>query len=138
MSVLLGEFREDVALFEHHGFVVGVAEDATGHLLAAVLGVQHLVADFDVDGLALAVVVESAGANGEYVAELPLLAGGIGDNEAAGAHLILLDLLDDDAIAQWDDLRRALAGVLAFRCCGHCGLPPTDPVTRLALAPGEC
>src|SRR3990172_6918694 len=56
----------------------------------------------DVDGDALAVVIEPAGADGEHLAHLGLFASGVRNDEAGGADLLLPDLLYEDAVAQGD------------------------------------
>src|SRR4051794_21578923 len=84
---------------------VGLAQDQQvlavhGDLGAAVLGVQDLVALADVEGDALAVVVELAVADREHLALLRLLLGRVGEHDAGGGGRLLLDGLDDQAIAQ--------------------------------------
>src|SRR3989304_3362270 len=66
---------------------------------AGVRGEEAAVANIDVHGDALPVVIEPAGADGEHLAHLGLLAGGIGNDETGGADLLLPDLLHEDAVA---------------------------------------
>ena len=65
---------------------------------AAVLAVDDLVADGDVHGDAVAVVVDATGTDAQDLALLGLLLGGVGDHETRSGGLLRLDLLDDDAI----------------------------------------
>ena len=60
---------------------------------AAVLGVEDLVALGDVERAALAVLVDRAVADGEDLALLRLLLGGVGEDDAARGRLLLLDRL---------------------------------------------
>src|SRR3990172_2825699 len=99
---LLSQLGQDIGLPEDEELLVLGAEDAAGHLLAGVLGVEDTVAHTDVHGDALAVVVEAAGSDGEHLAHLGLLTGGVRDHEAGGADLLLPDLLDEDTVAQGD------------------------------------
>src|SRR4029453_1696158 len=66
---------------------------------AAVLGVDDLVTDLDVEGHAVA-VLEASGTDGQDLALLGLLLGGVGDDQARGGHLLALARLDDDAVLQ--------------------------------------
>src|SRR4029453_19369460 len=63
---------------------------------AAVLGVDDLVTDLDVEGHAVA-VLEAAGTDGQDLALLGLLLGGFGDDQAGRRHLLALARLHDDA-----------------------------------------
>src|SRR5690242_1761282 len=65
----------------------------------AVLRVDDLVADLDVDRDALA-VLEPAGADGDDLALLRALLRGVGDDEPGGRHLLFLAGLDHDAVLQ--------------------------------------
>src|SRR5215213_10570925 len=83
-----------------------------GDLRAAVLRVEDLVALGDVERDALlAVLVPPAVAGCQDLAALRLLLGGVGEDDAAGGRLLLLDRLDDHAIAQGLQL--------------HCAEPPS-------------
>src|SRR3990172_5870531 len=117
-SVFLPQLGQDVVFLEDHVLVFVTAKDAAGDFLAAVLGVEDAVAGLDVDGDALAVIIDAAWADGDDLAHLGLLAGGVGDDEAAGADFFLLALLDDDAVAQRDELGAGLHGGLRSRLCG--------------------
>src|SRR5437764_14626919 len=83
---------------------VGLAQDEQvlaldGDLGAAVLGVQDLVALGHVEWRALAaVLVDLPLANCEDLAALRLLLGRVGEDDAAGGGLLLLDRLDDQSI----------------------------------------
>src|SRR5689334_6860151 len=68
---------------------------------AAVLAVQDLVALGDVQRDALlAILVVPAVAHGDDLALLRLLLGGVGEDDAAGSRLLLLDRPHDQTIAQ--------------------------------------
>ena len=72
-----------------------------GDLGAAVLAVDDGVADLDVDGDDLAGLLGAAArADGEDLALLGLLLGGVGDDQAAGGGLLGLVGLDDDAVVE--------------------------------------
>src|SRR5215207_4639174 len=92
---LADDDREHVARRQHE--VVLAAEL---HLGAAVLRVDDLVADGDVERDAVAVVVDATGAHCHDLALLGLLLGGVGDHETRRGGLLCLDLLDDDAILE--------------------------------------
>src|ERR671921_811812 len=99
---------------------VGLAEDEEVltldlDLRAAVLGVQDLVTLGDVERDALlALVVPLAVTDGDDLALLGLLLGGVRKDDAAGGGLLLLDCLDDQAIAQGLELHVASTrGLLA-------------------------
>jgi hypothetical protein len=85
---------------------VGLAEDeqvVAVHLdlRAAVLGVQDLVALGHVQRDALlAVLIPLAVADGKDLPLLGLLLGGVGEDDARGGRLVLLERLDDQPIAQ--------------------------------------
>src|SRR5215468_3993807 len=68
---------EDVAGGEYEVLLTGVLD-----LGAAVLGVDHGVADLDVDRHPVTLVVETAGAHSEDGALLRLLLGGVRDHQA--------------------------------------------------------
>src|SRR3990172_4231527 len=96
---LLSQLGQDIGLPEDEELLVLGAEDAAGHLLAGVLGVEDAVAHVDVHGDALPVVIEPARADGEHLAHLGLLASGVRNDETGGADLLLSDLLYEDAVA---------------------------------------
>src|SRR3954451_19429335 len=95
--VLLGlDLGEDVGLAQNEQ-VLAVDLD----LGAAVLGVEDLVALRDVERDALlAFIVEAALAHGDDLALLGLLLGGVGEDDAAGGRLLLLDRPHDEPVAQ--------------------------------------
>src|SRR6185503_1048500 len=72
-AALIGDDREDVLLADDEELLLVDLE-----LGPRVLGVENLLADFDVDRLALSLIVEGARADGEDLALLGLLLGGIG------------------------------------------------------------
>ena len=86
---------EDVGLAQHEQ-ILAVDLD----LGPAVLAVEDLVALLDVERDALAVLVELAVADGEDLALLRLLLGGVGEDDATRGGLLLLDRPHDQAIAQ--------------------------------------
>src|SRR5690348_5219983 len=91
---LLLDDGEHVARGEHKELLARVLD-----LGAAVLAVQHHVADLDVDGHALgARVVEAARAHGQDFALLGLLLGGVRDNQAGRRGLLSLERLDHDPV----------------------------------------
>ena len=72
-----------------------------GDLGAAVLGVDDGVADLDVEGDELARGLgATAGADGEYLALLGLLFGGVGDDQAGGGGLLGFTGADDDPVVK--------------------------------------
>src|SRR4051812_8189897 len=90
------DLGEDVALAKHEELL---AVDLD--LRAAVLAVQDLVALGDVQRDALlAILVVPALADGDDLALLRLLLGGVGEDDAAGSRLLLLDRPHDQTIAQ--------------------------------------
>ena len=106
---------------------------------AGVLGVEDLVADLDVHRLALAVVVEAAGAGGEDRALLRLLLGRVGQDDAALGHLLAGGGLDDDAVASGRSLVAvAVANAVPSWNCLSAGSPARETSTALdwADAPG--
>src|SRR5262245_2361471 len=92
---LLLDNREHVAGGEHQVLLARVLD-----LGAAVLAVQHDVADLDVDGDAGALVVETARADRQDLALLGLLLGGVRDNEPGRGDLLGLQRLDHDAVLE--------------------------------------
>src|SRR5258708_14485285 len=90
-SGLLLDDREHVAGREHQVLLARVL-----HFGAAVLAVQHLVADADIERDALARVVNTARANREDLALLGLLLRGVRDNQPGCGDLLCLKRLDHD------------------------------------------
>ncbi len=70
------------------------------HFRAGILADEDLVADLDVEGDLLAVLVEGAGAEGDDLGFLGLLLGGVRDDDAALDLFSLFDALEEDAIAE--------------------------------------
>ena len=66
------------------------------HFGATVLGIQHLVADLDVDRNALTGVVTTARADGQDFALLRLLLGVVRDEQTGSGLGLGFRLLDDD------------------------------------------
>ena len=93
---LLLDDREDVASGEEQVLLTVVL-----HLGAAVLAVDDDVADRDVEGDALvAILIETAGSDGQDLALLGLLLGGVGDDEARSSGLLGVEGLDQDAVLE--------------------------------------
>src|SRR5918998_3761561 len=112
---LAGDLRQDVGLAQDEELLT-----VDGDLCSAVLGVEDLVALVDVERNALVVVTELAVADGQDLAALGLFLGRVGEDDAAGGRLLLLDRLDDQPIAEGLEL--------------HGAKPPfTGFVIRLAL-----
>src|SRR4029077_12414116 len=94
------DHAEDV-LLAHDEVFLAVDLD----LRSGVLAEQDLVADLDVERRQLAVVVHLALADGDDLAVLRLLLGGIRNDDAAlGLFHRVFESPDDDAILQWPDL----------------------------------
>src|SRR3954449_8815781 len=89
----LDDFREDVGLAEDLD-LLAVHLDLGPRVLAE----EDLVPLHDADGRALARVEHAARADGEHLAPLRLLLGGVGQHDPAGGLFLGLDLLDHDAI----------------------------------------
>src|SRR4051794_3077969 len=109
---LAGDLGQDVGLAQHEE-VLAVDHDVR----AAVLGVEDLVALRDVDGNTVAIVVDLALADGENLAALRLLLGGVGEHDAARRRLLLLYRLDDQAIAQRLELHGPNLQNGTYVCC---------------------
>src|SRR5215211_2667292 len=95
IGVLAGDLGQDVGLAQDEQ-VLALDVD----LRAAVLGVEDLVVLGDVERNPLAVVPYLAVAYCEDLAALRLLLRGVGEDDAACGRLLLLDRLDDQAIAE--------------------------------------
>src|SRR3954462_5858108 len=109
-----GDDGEDVAGGEDEVLLAAVLD-----LGAAVLAVDDLVADLDVERDALgAVVVETAGTDRQDLALLGLLLGGVRDDEAGSGGLLGLEGLDDDAVFERLDGNRH-GGDLPFGTVGN-------------------
>src|SRR5688572_24201176 len=78
-GALLRQLGEDVALAEDLDFPAAHLD-----VVAAVLAVDDLVADLDVQHRPLAAVAELAGADRQHSAALRLLLGRVGQQDAAG------------------------------------------------------
>src|SRR4051794_12006959 len=90
---------------------VASAEDevlvaAVLHLGPAVLAVDHLVADGDVERDPVAVVVDATRADGQDLTLLRLLLGGVRDDQAGGRGLLGVEGLDDDPVLERLDVDR--------------------------------
>src|SRR6188508_2051143 len=115
--VLLGDDREDVARGEDEVLLAGVLD-----LGAAVLAVDDLVTDSDVERNAVAVVVDATGTDRQDLALLGLLLGGVRDDETGGRGLLGLHGLDDDAVFErLDGNRHGGTSPSGQSRCGHGG-----------------
>src|SRR5918993_1745134 len=83
------DHAHDVGLL-HDEEVLAVDPD----LRAGPLAEQDAVADLDVEGLDLAVLVARPGADGDHLAFLRLLLGGVGNDDSALGLLLGLDAAD--------------------------------------------
>src|SRR5262249_26282580 len=70
------------------------------HLGARPFAEQHAVADLEVDGNELALLVTAARAHSQDFTLRGLLLGGVGNDDAAGGLLLGIDALDDDAVVK--------------------------------------
>src|SRR5665647_1145732 len=93
--------REDVTSGQDEVLIAVVLD-----LGAAVLAVDDLVADGNVERNAVAVVVDAAGPDRQDLALLGLLLGGVRDHEARCSGLLGLAGLDDDAVFEGLDGNR--------------------------------
>src|SRR5439155_18468634 len=107
---------------------------------AAVLGVDHRVADLHVDRHAVALVVEATGADGEDRALLRLLLGGIGDHDARRRRGLRLVRLDQNPVLERLDrnLRRGSHGhtLLGYWVC-FTTCRQAAPSSRVPAPPGS-
>src|SRR6266516_2953202 len=128
---LLFDDREDVACGQHEVLLAGVLD-----LGAAVLAVEHDVADRNVERDAVAVVVEAAGADGDDGALLWLLLRGIRNDDARGSRRLGFVRLDHEAVLERFDAdlggghgESPLLGSIcpmAMPCCRRGGQPVTS------------
>src|SRR3954468_1459840 len=97
--------REDVLLADDEELLVVDLELGPG-----VLRVEDLVADLEVDRLALAVIEDPARPDGQDAALLRLLLDSVREDDAALGHLLTGSRLDHDAIAERAKLRGGRGG----------------------------
>src|SRR5689334_14885545 len=71
---------------------------------ARVLPDQHVIADLDVHGNGLPLIVDTTAADGDHGGLLGLFFRGVGDDDAADALLGRLDSLHEDAVPQWSNV----------------------------------
>src|ERR1700751_4099676 len=64
------------------------------------LSKEHAVADLDIERVEFAIITSRAGPGGDDLAFHRLFLGGIGDDDAAGGLLLLLDATDQHAVLQ--------------------------------------
>src|SRR5207247_1537062 len=120
-------------VFAHDEVILTIELD----LLAGILAEQDRVARLHVEGDALAVVFGLPGADGDHLALLGLLFGGVGDDDAADFLFAFIEALDNDAVVQRSDVH-ALYSVRR-KGVEPSGLP-TESIRywRLALAKRDC
>src|SRR4051812_1382529 len=100
-AVLLVDDSEDVAGREDEVLLTGVLD-----LGAAVLAVDDDVSDGDVEGDAVAAIVDATRANCQDFALLGLLLGGVGDDQAGGRGLLGFERTDENAVFERLDADR--------------------------------
>src|SRR5213594_402668 len=88
-----------------------------------VLAEEDLVPGLDVEGDLGAVLEDLAVADGDDLALLGLLLGGVGDDDPALDRLLLLDSLDDQTVVQWTNVHAKCLLAYRIREPGG-GLPP--------------
>ena len=71
---------------------------------------QHPVARLEFERHELAAFVAGAGADGDDLALLRLLLGGVGNDDAALGLLLSFDAADDDAVVQWTEFHGGVLG----------------------------
>src|SRR5438876_7399624 len=128
MSLRSAENGEDVFLAEDD--VLPVVDL---HLGTGILPEEDAVADLHIEADTLALVRHFAGADGDDLSLLRLLFGGVGDDDAAPLHFLLLEAFHQYAVVQWTNLHA--------RCPsrGLCmGAPYRRPRMLLALLIDEC
>src|SRR5579864_253593 len=89
------QHSHDVALFHYE-----VLDTIDFDLGARPFAEQNAVADLDVDRNELAALVAASGSNGDDLALLRLLLGGLGNDYAPGGLCLGIDSLDDDAVVK--------------------------------------
>src|SRR5687768_4574375 len=104
-----GNYGEDVAGREDEVLLTGVLD-----LGAAVLAVDDLVTDRDVQRNAVAVVVDTTGTDRHDLALLGLLLGRVRDDQAGGRGLLGFERLDDDAVLEGLDVDRHFGSTSTF------------------------
>src|SRR3954451_11900849 len=141
-----GDDSEDVTRGEDEVLLAAVLD-----LGAAVLAVDHLVADRHVQRHAVAVVVDAARTDRLDLALLGLLLGGVRDDQAGGGGLLGFERLDHDAVLEGLDVDRHCRPQLSMRVCvvelsllmalsifGAGTLTRRVPTPKLALSSMEC
>ncbi|MFM2412447.1 MAG: hypothetical protein RLZZ587_780, partial [Actinomycetota bacterium] len=92
---------EDVTGREHE-----VLDAVVLHLGSAVARVENDISDCDIEGNAVPVVVDAAGADGNDGSLLGLFFGRVGDDDSRRGDLLSSELLDDNAIFERLDCDR--------------------------------
>src|SRR5215217_4946991 len=114
-----------------HAQQVGFLHDQVFFIIDPDLGArplaeQHPVTRPDIEPLDLATLVSGTRTDGDDLALLRLLLGGVRDDDASGGLAFLLDAADHDAVVEWTELHRFSSPVLSV------------PSERLALQQREC
>src|SRR6195952_29356 len=105
-----GDDGEDVARGEDEVLLAGVLD-----LGAAVLAVDHLVADVDVERDTVSVVVDATRTDAQDLALLGLLLRRVRDDQAGRRGLLGLQGLDDDPVLEGLDVDRHFRSTSTFR-----------------------
>src|SRR5258705_12931907 len=121
----LDQHPHNVALFHYE-----VLDAIDFDLGAGPFTEQDAVADLDVDGDELAVLVAAAGSNGDDLALLWLLLGGVGNDDATSGLRLGIDSFDDNAVVKRSEFHRCPPTVLSKsgriwkpdRYCESCSL----------------
>src|SRR5256886_8213517 len=104
----LDQHPHNVALF--HDEVLDAVDFDLG---ARPFAEQDAVADLDVDRNELAALVAAAGSNGDDLALLRLLLGGVGNDDATSGLRLGIDSLDDNAVVKRSEFHRGPPTVLS-------------------------
>src|SRR3954452_9938954 len=131
VDCLAGDLRQHIGLAQDEQLLT-----VDGDVSPAVLRVEDLVAFGHVERDALAVVAHLAVAGGEDLAALRLLLRGVGEDDAAGSRLLLLDRLDDQPIAEGLELHEPNLRQRLLDSNRLCTLARRVPNVRLRLAYG--
>src|SRR5581483_11032338 len=121
--VLLRDDAHDV-VFAHHE-VLGAFDF---HRLAGEFAEQDAVADLDVERADIAVLENAAIADGDDLALVGLLGGVVGNDDAAGGLMLLVEALHHDAVVQRTDAHHCLARfrIHWLTAAVFAGWPPID------------
>jgi len=96
--ILLGDLRKKLMVPEQAQLLLANLNRAS-----AILRDEHLIADADAGLDALAILVVSAGADGDDLCFVELLDGGLGEEDTRGGFGFGLEALDEDAVEERGD-----------------------------------